>query len=69
MNVKVGQVVTTNPENHSARVKFYDSDDKVSSELTILAHLEMPKVEDEVLCLMQNKTDGFILGVIPQDSE
>lgn len=63
MNIaKVGEVVTTYPERHSARVKFTDLDDKVSAELPVLAHLEMPKINDQVLCLYTSKSEGFILG-------
>lgn len=61
-NVKVGEVVTTYPERHSARVKFSDLNDKISAELPVLAHVPMPKMQEQVLCLYTSKSEGFILG-------
>ncbi|MBB5148662.1 MULTISPECIES: hypothetical protein [Ureibacillus] len=59
---KVGEVVAIYPERHSARVRFSQLDDKVSAELPILAHVEIPKINDPVLCLYTSKSEGFILG-------
>lgn len=61
---KVGEVVTTYPNRHSARVKFSDQDDKVSAELQVLSNLEMPNVNDSVLCIYISKSDGFIIGTV-----
>lgn len=60
--VKVGEVVATFPERHSARVKFSDLNDKVSAELPVLEHVPMPQINDPVLCLYTSKSEGFILG-------
>lgn len=62
MSAKVGEVVTTYPDRHSARVKFADLDDKVSAELPVLSHIEMPKINESVLCVFVGKSDGFIIG-------
>jgi phage baseplate assembly protein V len=68
---RVGEVVSTNPDTVTARVKFFDTDDMVSGDLQVLQGFTvenksyaMPDVGEDVLCLFlgNGAIAGFIIG-------
>lgn len=63
MYEKVGEVVTVNLNNNTARVKFPGLDGLISSELQIVGGWE-PRVGQKVFCSFTEEKTGFILGPI-----
>ncbi len=67
--LRVGEVVSIDPQKATAKVRFFDMDEEVSHELPIKFPRTgkdrvywMPKVGDTVICQMLNQTDGFVVG-------
>jgi phage baseplate assembly protein V len=69
--LRVGEVVSTNPENCTARVQFKDTDDLISGDLHILFPKIMrdkfywlPDIGEAVLCVFlgNGPIAGFVLG-------
>lgn len=72
--VRVGEVVSTNPERGAVRVKFPDAGNTVSAELPVMARkthrdkdYQMPDIGEPVLCLFLpiGPEVGFVLGATP----
>lgn len=68
--IRIGQVITTDPEKHTVRVLF-EAENELSYDLPVLVHntyanhdYAMPDVGDDVLCLFlpEGPEDGFVLG-------
>ena len=67
--LRIGEVVSVDPERASVKVKFRDMDEEVSYELPVVHSKAgkdkvywLPKIGDSVLCGMINETDGFVIG-------
>lgn len=60
---KIGQIVTINNSNSTARVRYEDLDDLISDELKIVGN-QVLSVGDYVFCSFTNQKQGFILGAI-----
>jgi phage baseplate assembly protein V len=75
---RVGEVVETNPENCTVRVKFEDTDNLVSGNLQILKNktledkdYSMHDIGEMVACIFlgNGSTSGFVLGAIYSDKD
>ncbi len=67
--LRVGEVVSIDPQRATAKVRFFDMDEEVSHELPVKFPKTgkdrvywMPEVGDTVICQMLNQTDGFVVG-------
>ena len=72
-NIRVGEVVQTNPEKGTVRVKFADADDFVTSEIPVLQRntlknksYSLPDVGEQVVCnfMGHGQENGFVMGCI-----
>ncbi len=66
--MQIGKITSLNYENMTARVTFFNTQ-VTSSELPILVPFTnsdkvyyMPKINDIVICIFINKSQGFVLG-------
>lgn len=64
-------VVSVFPERGTVRVKREQSDGMISAELPVIyrgtlknQEYSLPSVEEQVVCIFKNNSDGYVLGAI-----
>ncbi|BAQ11440.1 baseplate assembly protein v [Bacillus sp. OxB-1] len=68
MRAQVGEVVSIDPVNATARVRLEEQDDKVSAPLRVghnwtlkNKRYSLPKIGEHVLCIFTKRSEGFIV--------
>jgi phage baseplate assembly protein gpV len=67
MSIKVGIVKNRNPAERTVRVSFPMEDNLISKELQVLRQSNdnwMPEMDEEVVVLFTDQSNGYVVGVI-----